>query len=183
MTIVELCSIAAGLFSAAVSLWYIWSVLHGGRPKWVTWFIWGTLDLIILAGMWRGGHVTNWQIISCSVFAWVTFILALKFGVPGWNRVDKACLIGAAVSIVLLWHYPAWALAMSLLATCVAAMPTYVSAWEDPTRENFAAWMLGVIPGALILCIVPWTFAAAAQPATFLVVNGTVPLIILVRRR
>ena len=179
----EWLSIAAGVLTVLGSLWYIWAVLRGAQPKWVTWFTWGMLDFIILVGMWRSGHVTNWQIIFCTVSAWTVFILALKYGVPGWDRVDKICLIGAVIGLTLLWHFPAWALALSLTATIIAATPTYVSAWHEPRRENASAWLIAVVASLLLLFAVPWTFAAIAQPLTFMFVNGTVPLIVLLRKR
>jgi hypothetical protein len=179
----EILSVFAGILSVVGSLWYILAILfYGVRPKRVTWFIWGTLDLIILAGMWQGGHVTNWQIIVGTVNAWIIFLLALRYGVSKWEPIDTICLVGAGISTGLLWQYPTYALAMSLLATYCGVVPTCTSAWQNPSRENVTAWMIGVAASAFVLCTVPWTFVAAAQPLTFLVVDGAVPLIILIRR-
>ena len=175
----------AGILSLVGSLRYIAAVLRGSvHPKWATWLIWGLLDCVILAGMWLGGKETNWQIILCTIFAWVIFLLACRYGVPGWNRIDQICLVGALISIGLLVPYPQLALGLSLLATGIGAIPTVASAWEDPAREDAIAWACGTLSSVVILIALGvWTFASAAQPITFLVVNGGIWTIVALRRR
>lgn len=173
---------ASGVLAVIGSLKYIWAILHGAKPKRVTWFIWGTLNLIILASMWEGGRETNWQIIVFTVNAWTVALLALRYGVPGWNRMDAVCAAGAAISLALLRGHPQWALGLSLAVTCWGAMPTIMSAWQDPARENLTAWMIGAGSSVLLFVAIPWTFTAAAQPVTFFLVNASVAGVIFFRR-
>lgn len=153
---------------------YIAAILRRqAQPVMATWLIWATLDTVTFLGMYAKGAL-NAQIIAVIGGAWCIALLSLKLGRPGWTRVDKLCLFGAAIAVAL-WAASgdaALALVTSLTATFLGAIPTFVSAWQDPRRENKVAWTIGTAACIGAMFAVPrWTIADAAQPITFFLIQ------------
>ncbi|MBI4434842.1 hypothetical protein HY635_03470 [Candidatus Uhrbacteria bacterium] len=179
-------SVLAGAFMIAGFVPYIWKILRkGAKPAKASWVIWTTLDTITIAGMFTEGTV-NGQIIGTIIGAYVTVGLALKFGQPGWTRLDKGCLCGAVLGIVAwaITANPVAAIATSCSVIFLGSIPTFVSAWEDPSRESTLAWTLYWLGCMFALAAIPhWTLADALQPITFTVIETTALVILLVRPR
>ncbi|MDO8599627.1 MAG: hypothetical protein Q7S02_05975 [bacterium] len=176
----------AGILMMAGFVPYIRAILRKEtKPSKASWVIWTTLDTITLAGMIAKGTV-NGQLIGAIIGVYVTVGLALKFGSPGWTRLDRACLGGAVLGIAL-WAITANPIA-GIVTSCsvifLGSIPTFVSAWEDPSRENTLAWTLYWCSCVFALAAIPrWTLADALQPITFTAVETTMVVILLVRPR
>ena len=92
----ETLSILAGLLFVAAFVPYIRAILRKEtKPAKASWFIWASLDTITLAAMFFKDTV-NGQILGAVLGAWVVAVLALKYGTPGWTKLDKFCL-GSAI--------------------------------------------------------------------------------------
>lgn len=154
-------------------------------PAKASWVIWTTLDTITLAGMIAEGTV-NGQMIGTIIGAYITVGLVLKFGKPGWTKLDKGCLGGAVLGIALwaLTENPVAGITTSCAVIFLGSIPTFVSAWQDPSRENRAAWTLYWLSCVCAIAAIPqWTLADALQPITFAVIESTTLVILLVRPR
>ena len=154
-------------------------------PMKASWIIWTTLDTITLAGMIAKGTV-NGQMIGTIIGAYITVGLVLKFGKSGWTKLDKRCLGGAALGITLwaLTRNPVAGIATSCAVLFLGSIPTFESAWEDPSRENRAAWTLYWLSCLSALAAIPaWTIADALQPITFATVETTMMVILYIRPR
>lgn len=154
-------------------------------PTKASWIIWTTLDTITLAGMIAEGTV-NGQMIGTIIGAYITVGLVLTFGKPGWTRLDKWCLSGAVLGITLwaITENPVAGITTSCVVLFLGSIPTFVSAWEDPGRENRTAWTLYWLGCCFSLAAVPtWTLANALQPITFAVIETIAMVILLVRPR
>ncbi len=155
------------------------------RPIRSTWFIWALLDTITFLSM-LAQHAVNFQIMAAVIGCWTVFVLALKYGKPGFDRLDAACLAGAALGIGC-WMAsgdPKLGMTMSLAVTFIGSIPTFVSAWKDPRDENLTAWIIITVSCVLTVAAVPsWSYVDAAQPIVFLVIGVIVTVILLGRRR
>ena len=155
------------------------------KPAKASWIIWATLDLITLIGMFAK-HTTNGQIIGAVIGAWTVAALSLKYGNPGWTKLDKLCL-GAGVVGILLWQVfsnPVLGIITSLSVVFFGSFPTFESAWTDPSRENKIAWtILWVSCVCAIIAIPKWTLADAAQPITFTIIESVMMYILYVHAR
>ena len=150
------------------------------RPAKATWMIWAALDLIICVSLLRQ-NVVNWQIIGATLGAGTIAALSLKFGETGWTKTDKLCLRGAAVGIVLIFVDPMLATATTLTTLFVAAVPTFVSAWQGKEhRPTWAIFWTSCVIG--MFAVTDWTLAAAGQPIVFLTINTIVFGFALFRR-
>lgn len=153
------------------------------KPSKSTWIIWATLDTITLAGMYFKDSV-NGQIVGAVIGSWVVVVLALKYGVSGWTKLDKLCL-GSAVLGVVLWRVfssPMLGILTSLSVVFLGSTPTFESAWKDPSREDKLAWVAFWISCVLAVIAIPqWTLADAAQPITFFAIETIMMYILFVR--
>jgi hypothetical protein len=176
-------TLAGGLFFAAF-IPYIYAVLRrGAKPAKASWLIWASLDTVTLAGMFFKDAV-NSQILGAVLGAWVVAVLALRYGTPGWTKLDKFCLGGAVLGI-LLWQVfsdPIFGIVTSLSMVFLGSIPTFTSAWKDPSRENKLAWVMFWVSCVFAITVIPhWTLADAAQPITFFAVESIMMFILFIR--
>lgn len=182
----ETLSILAGLLFVAAFVPYIRAILRKEtKPAKASWLIWASLDTITLVGMFFK-HSVNGQIIGAVFGAWTVAALALKYGTPGWTKLDKFCL-GSAVLGIVFWQVfgdPVFGIATSLGVILIGSIPIFTSAWKDPSRENKLAWTIFWISCVCAVIAIPrWTLAGAAQPITFFVIETIMIYILFVRPR
>lgn len=179
-------SVIAGIIFLIGFAPYITAVLRKkARPVKVTWFIWASLDCITLVGMYAKEAV-NGQIFFATIGATIVFILSVKFGMPGWTKADKWCLVGGIFGIILwiLFDNPVFAIVVSLVVGFIGSIPTFVSAWDNPSNEDRTAWTIFFISCVVAMIAIPqWTLEDAAQPITFTIIETTMMYILYVRPR
>ncbi|HAU66756.1 TPA: hypothetical protein DCW61_05400 [Candidatus Uhrbacteria bacterium] len=177
-------NVLAGVLFVAAFVPYIWAVLKKqAQPMKSTWLIWATLDTITFAGMSANDSV-NGQITGAILGAWTVTILAFKYGESGWTLLDKLCLGGAALGIVLWQTFdnPTLGMMTSLLVIFLGSIPTFVSAWKDPNKENKLAWWIYWASCVCALIAIPkWTLEDAAQPITFMLIESIMVTILTYR--
>ncbi|MBI4992462.1 MAG: hypothetical protein HZB99_04575 [Candidatus Harrisonbacteria bacterium] len=177
-------SAVAGLLFIAAFVPYIRAILLGEtKPAKSSWLIWASLDTITLAGMYAKDTV-NGQILGAVIGAWVVVALALKYGTPGWTKLDKFCLAGAVLGIVLWQAFsnPVLGIMTSLSVVFLGSIPTFMSAWTDPSREDKLAWTIFWVSCVCAVIAIPqWTLADAAQPVTFFAIETIMMYILYVR--
>lgn len=179
---------------------YAYSVLRkGAKPSKASWTIWASLDSITLTGMYFK-QALNGQIIGAVAGAWGIVVLALKYGVPGWTKLDKRCLAGAVFGIVLWQAFddPTLAILTSNSVVFLGSFPTFKSAWVDPDQEDRIAWTiwwvscicaLVAIPGLTLEELAhPWVFLVshpddAVQPITFFLIETIMMYLLHIRPR
>lgn len=180
----ETFGLVAGILQVAGLIPYIRAILQRKTiPTKSTWIIWTVLNTLTLAGMYAEGTV-NSQIVGAVLVVWIVVGLALRYGVPGWTTLDKICLCGAFVGVVLwqMFDSPLLGIVSSLSMTFLGSIPTFKSAWEDPNRENKAAWTILFVSCVCgIIAIPEWTLAHAATPVMFLLVVCVMMFILFVR--
>ncbi len=187
----QLLSALSGIVFVVAFIPYIRAILRPEedpkktRPQKASWIIWATLDSITLAGMVAKDSV-NGQIVGAIIGAWMVAALAMKYGKPGWTWLDKLCLGGAALAIILwqVFDSPVIGLATSLTATFIGLFPTFRNTWSKPEEEDKIAWTLYWISCVLAVAAAPsWTLADAAQPLTFFAIESIVMLLLFIKPR
>lgn len=178
-------SVIAGLLFIAGFIPYVRAILRGEtKPAKTSWIIWATLDTITTLGMLIEGSV-NGQIVGAVTGAWLITILALKYGTSGWTKPDKFCLAGAILGIALWQTFsdPVLGIVTSEVVVFIASIPTFVSAWKEPGREDKTAWAIFWISCVCAVIAIPkWTLADAAQPITFFTIESIMMFILYGRR-
>lgn len=177
-------SIIAGVLFIIGFIPYIYTILKKEtKPVRVSWIIWAILDIITLLGMYYE-HAVNGQMLGAVIGSIAVTILSLKYGVPGWTKMDKFCLAGAIIGIALWQTFdnPKLGIIASCIAGFIGSVPTFASAWEDSSRENKFAWGVFWISCIFAVIAIPKrTLADAAAPLTFLAIESIMMFILFVR--
>lgn len=173
-------SLVAGPLQLTGFLPYVIAIRRGRtKPCKATWIIWGTVDLLLAAGMYAEGTL-NAQMIGALLGVFVVIWYAWRYGESGWSWTDKICLSGAVLGLVLWASFsnPSLAILASVTVLWIGAVPTFRSAWEFPEKEDKLAWTIFSISGVCAVLGIPvWTFADAAQPLTFFLTDFAILLL------
>lgn len=180
---------AVGFIPYVLSIWRTRKMVPGAHgkiePAKASWIVWGVIDTIILAGM-RAEGCVNGQILGAVIGVWTVVILTLRFGKAGWATRDKFC-IGIGIAGLVLWKVfsnPELGILFGLGGTLIAAYPTYVGAWKDPSHEDKLAWTIFAAACVCALAGVPdWTLTRAGLPVVFFAIDTPVTLMIYFRPR
>jgi hypothetical protein len=179
-------SVISGVLFVAGFVPYIRAILRGEtKPAKASWIIWASLDYIVLAGM-VAAHTVNGQILGAVTGVTIVIGLAIKYGIPGWTKMDKFCLAGAMLGISLwfIFKNPTFGIITSCIVGCIGSFPTFVSAWEDPSREDKVAWTIFWFSCVCAMIAIPrMTLADAAQPITFFLTESVMVYILYLHKR
>ena len=178
--------VLAGLIFIAAFYPYIRAIVRREtKPAKTSWLIWMTIDVITGLGMYASGTL-NYQIVGATAGAAAVVVLSFKYGTSGWSRLDKFCLAGAVLGIVLwqTFNSPLLGIMTSATVAFIGSFPTFVSAWKKPENENKAAWTTYWISCVCAVIAIPhWTLADATQPVMFFTVESIMMFILFVRPR
>ncbi|HBO17111.1 MAG: hypothetical protein UR69_C0002G0235 [Candidatus Moranbacteria bacterium GW2011_GWE2_35_2-] len=186
MELKSILSVISGVLFVAGFVPYIIAILRGEtKPAKASWIIWASLDYIVLAGM-IAEKTVNGQILGAVIGATIVIGLAMKYGASGWTRTDKFCLIGAmlGISLWMIFKNPTFGIMTSCIVAFIGSFPTFISAWKDPSKENRLAWTIFWISCVCAMIAIPrMTFADAAQPTTFFLIESVMMYILYFRAR
>lgn len=155
------------------------------QPAKATWVIWAIVDVLVAAGL-HAERELNWLAFGSAGGCCLTAVLAVIRGTPGWTMLDKFCLAGAAIGLLLWWilRSPMIGVGVGLAMTIIGSFPTYVSAWKDPAHEHRLTWFLFSCACVLaLLGIRSWTVKGAIQPIVFACIELPITLIVFLRPR
>ncbi len=178
----------AGIVSLVAFIPYILAILRGEtKPNRASWWIWTVVGFMLGASYFSSGaNHTIWVPVSYAIGPFVIAILALKHGEGGWTRFDRACLLGAGVSVVLWWMFssPLIALLINLFIDFMGALPTIRKSYCEPEREDRTAWALFFVGNIVnLFAIETWMFAIAVYPVFMFLVSGAITTLVFLRPR
>ena len=184
MSLKEILALISGILFLIAFIPYIKAILKNEiKPEKVTWIIWLTLDVVTAFGMHLEG-ILNFQISAAVTGAGIVAILALFKSKSLWTTLDKVCLFIASIAILLLIFSDAkYALSISLFATVVGAIPTFISAWNTPENEDKTAWIIFWISCLFSVAGADFNLLAQFQPLTFLFIESVVVYSLFIRVR
>lgn len=187
MNIYKILSIVAGIVFTLAFVPYIRAILKKQtKPAKASWIIWASLDVITFIGMAIKGTI-NGQIAAAIICASSVVILAMIYGEKRWTKLDKFCLAGALLGVVLwiAFRDAIFGIIVSQVVIFLGSFPTFKNAWQHPDRENKAAWMLywlSCFP-AIGTASHKLTLESLAQPVNFLIVESVMVYLLFIRRR
>ncbi|MBI2055245.1 MAG: hypothetical protein HYT39_04120 [Candidatus Sungbacteria bacterium] len=175
----------SGIIFLAGFVPYIMAIVRRqAQPMKASWLIWMSLDGLTLAGMYAK-HSVNGQIVGATMGAVVVFFLSLKYGKPGWTRVDQWSLVGAVIGIGLWWGFdsPVLGILMAQVTGLVGAIPTFVNVWRRPQDEPRFGWCFfwaSCLPALLAIPAISWEHTI--QPLGFLTGNSIMMYLLFIHR-
>ena len=155
------------------------------EPKKATWLIWSSNDIMAYAAMFVAG-TAQWQIGSAVFMASTLFTLSLLYGTRDWTWLDLTC-ISLSVVAGFLWYIfnsPTVAIIMCMSILGLGTIPTAVSSWKTPEKEDLLTWVIFNISSIFgLMAVTDWYNPdKLAQPATFMLTDGIILGILLLRR-
>jgi hypothetical protein len=167
---------ASGIVFLLGNIPYIISIRRGEtRPNRVSWLVWTTIGFVLL-GSYHAIGATNtiWLPLCQAIGQAIITFYAFKYGTGKWQLLDKICLAGAAMSLVIWWQSgsPSIALVMNLLMDSIGAIPTVKKAYYDPESEDILFWCFVSSASFLsLLAIETFAWSVAILPLYFFSLN------------
>lgn len=179
----ELAGKAAGVMSVVAYAPYIVAILGGKtKPNRATWFIWTFVSFIMLISYYlSGARNTIWLPLGYAIGSSVVAFLSIRYGEGGWTILDRSCLVGAGISIVigLLLKSPQVVLFTNILNDFFGMLPTIKKSYLRPQHENKFAWVIFFAGSVLnIIAIENWNFSIATYPVFLFFETGIVVLLL-----
>lgn len=114
------------------------------------------------------------------------FVLSIKHGIGGADKVDKICYILWAVAVVcwLGLHRPLLALNFGVFADLIAMVPTFMKSWKNPEEESANVFAASALSGFIaIFAAQEYTYRAILLPVYLFLVNLAVVVVLAVSEK
>ena len=167
---------------------YILQTLRGEvRPHPLSWFLFGTLSLTgYLVQRDEGARQGSWTLLAMTVICFLFVAVSVARGERSFSRQEWAFLIaGGAVFIIYLFTREAnVAAALTTLIDALGYGPTFTHGWSFPRKDSVTSFALNAakfVPS--LMAMDPISFATSFYPATLLVLNSAVSIMLIMRRR
>ena len=183
---------ALGLLSVALAILaaiiYIAQTLRGEvRPHPLSWFLFGILSLTgYLVQRDEGARQGSWTLMAMTVICFLFVAASVARGERSFSRREWAFAVaGGAVFVVYLFTRQSnVAAALTTLVDALGYGPTFVRGWSQPKKDSVASFALnGVKFVPSLMAMDPISFATSFYPATLLVLNAAVAIMLVMRRR
>ena len=183
---------ALGLLSVALAILaaiiYIAQTLRGEvRPHPLSWFLFGILSLTgFLVQRGEGVRQGSWTLLAMTVICFLFVAASVARGERSFSRREWAFLVagGAVFVVYLLTRQSNVAAALTTLVDALGYGPTFVRGWSQPKKDSVASFALnGVKFVPSLMAMDPLSFATSFYPATLLVLNAAVAIMLVWRRR
>jgi len=166
----------SGILTITSVLPYIIEVIKGKtKPRVVSWLTWSVLTGIACVASFTDGQVPSVVLmLAATIETAAVAALGFKHGDRKFEKLDKYCLGGALVGLLLwfVFNSPAIAVLASVTVDLIGAIPTLKHSWQKPHEETWSAFALAAAGGGITVLIAgSWTPTAVAYPLYILVVN------------
>jgi len=183
---------ALGLLSVALAMLaaviYIVQTLRGEVwPHPLSWFLFGVLSL---TGYWvqrdQGARQGSWTLLAMTIICFLFVAVSVARGERSFSRQEWA-FVAAAGAVFALYLLSRDANVAAGLTTAIDVLgygPTFARGWSFPRKDSVSSFAINAakfVPS--LMAMDPISFATSFYPATLLVLNTAVAIMLLVRRR
>lgn len=187
MELAPVLGMLAGAAGVADTLPYIRDMRRGTtRPHRGTWLVWTVLAIGAVVA--NGAEGARWSILMITVQAALTTLVlafSIRHGVGGLTRVDGLLLSVALMGIAgwVVAGDPVVATLCIIGADLLGLTMMAPKTWRDPGSETASTYALAALSGLLAAGAVgSWEPALVLYPAYYALSNGSLALVIHVRR-
>ena len=178
-------SVALAILAAVI---YIAQTLRGEvRPHPLSWFLFGILSLTgYLVQRDEGARQGSWTLLSMTVICFLFVAVSVARGERSFSRREWAFLAagGAVFAVYLSTRQANVAAGLTTLVDALGYGPTFVRGWSQPKKDSAASFALnGVKFIPSLMAMDPISFATSFYPATLMVLNAAVAIMLVMRRR
>ncbi len=183
---------ALGILSVALAviaaIIYVFQTLRGDvRPHPLSWFLFGILSA---TGYWvqrdEGAHQGSWTLLAMTIICLVFVAASVARGERRFSRQEWSFAVagGAVFVLYLFTREPNLAAALTTVVDALGYGPTFVRGWSHPRKDSVTSFALNgakFVPS--LMAMDPLSFATSFYPATLLVLNTAVSIMLVLRRR
>jgi len=178
----------ASLIALVAYALYLRNIARGStKPHAFSWLLWALLTgMAFLAQALQGGGAGGWVTGFSSLACLAIGLAALRVGDRQFHIVDWLFLCGA------LWAMVLWVTArdvtLSVIALTVTDVlgygPTFRKSWERPNEDMATSFTLNAVKYVIaILALESYSLATWLYPASLVIMNGAVAVMLLARRK
>ena len=178
-------SVVMAILAAVI---YVFQTLRGEvRPHPLSWFLFGILSA---TGYWvqrdQGANQGSWTLLAMTIICFIFVAVSVARGERSFSKQEWAFAVaGGAVFVVYLFTREAnIAAALTTVVDALGYGPTFIRGWTHPKKDSVTSFALNgakFVPS--LMAMDPISFATSFYPATLLVLNAAVSIMLLIRRR
>ena len=171
--------IIAGLLSFSAYFLYITSMIRGKcQPNKMTWITLTVIGVGVAVSYYASGaRQTMWVALVYVLGPLIISILSFKYGEGGWGKLEKICLLGVVISLLLWWIFKSAlvVLVINLLIDLFALIPTIAKSISRPKGEDRKAWAIETTANILnLFALEQWTFSLLVYPLYLITFNALI---------
>jgi hypothetical protein len=182
---------ALGILSVVLAILaaiiYVLQTLRGEvRPHPLSWFLFGILSL---TGYWvqrdEGARQGSWTLLAMTIISFLFVAVSVARGERSFSRTEWVfTAAGGAVFVIYLFTKEAnVAAALTTAIDVLGYGPTFMRGWFFPRKDSVASFALNAakfVPS--LMAMDPISFATSFYPATLMVLNAAVAIMLVMRR-
>jgi hypothetical protein len=180
-----LVSVAMAIAAAAI---YVHQTLRGEvRPHPLSWFVFGVLSGVgYLVQRDQGVRQGSWALLAMTIICFVFVGASLARGERSFSRQEWAFVVAAGITFVvyLMDRDANVATGLVTLIDALGYGPTFLRGWREPGKDSVPSFALNAakfVPS--LMAMEPISFATAFYPATLIILNTAVAIMLVLRRR
>lgn len=183
----EIIGVLGGLLAIAGSIPYMLDTYKKKiAPHRITWGIFTLVDIIAIANQLAAGATNSaWLVVGFALANLTIFVLSLRYGVGGTEKLDVVVLCGAVLGVVA-WQIsgnPIASIIANLIVITLALSPTYKKGWIDPESETSTVFFWGAIASLLAaISVGKLDYILLLIPVYTFVIQGVLFLILVLPR-
>jgi hypothetical protein len=178
-------SVAMAIIAAII---YVVQTLRGEvRPHPLSWFLFGVLSATgYLVQRDQGANQGSWTLLAMTVICFLFVAASVARGERSFSRQEWTFTIagGGVFILYLLSREANFAAALTTIVDTLGYGPTFVRGWAYPRKDSVTSFALNgakFVPS--LMAMDPISFATSSYPATLLVLNLAVAIMLVMRRR
>ena len=180
--------ILAAIISFIAYIPYLRDVFkHKTKPHIFTWFVWSFIvGLGFMAQIKEGAGYGAWVTGVTAIICFSIAILSFSYGEKDIKKTDWLYFILAILGLIgwRLTNNPLVAIIMVILADVLAFIPTMHKGYNKPYEETLSTWGLNSLKFTIaLIALESYSLTTYLYPATLIITNGAMALILLVRRK
>lgn len=182
----EMLGIVAIVIAIAQTVPYIIDILRGTtKPHLYTYLVWAIVTTLAFFGQYAaGGGPGSWTTGVMAILTILVFLLCFKYGTKDVTSLDSIFLAGALIAIIpwLITDNPLYSVLLATLVDVLAFFPTIRKTYNDPGSETLISYVLNLVRHPIsILALTAYSVTTIVYPASLLVMNIVLVLVILLR--
>lgn len=154
------------------------------KPNRVSWFLWALAPLIAFSAQRTEGVGVSSVMTFMVGFSPLVIFLASFVNRNAYWQVTRLDIVCGVVSLValglwLLTRTGTVAIALSIAADALAAVPTILKSWKQPETEDYRIYLYAIVSAVITLLTVrSWDFATCGFPVYILLLGGLLTIVI-----